>query len=77
MLDLVFDFDWVPEGSLAGFWGVHLEVWPAPGAGKAFQNVGGFAKQGIPDSRGGPPWAGPGTHPKSGPEGPESKLFLS
>ena len=32
---------WVPEGSLAGFFGCVFEVWRPRGPGKAFEKVGG------------------------------------
>ncbi len=48
-------FDWVPEGSLAGFfWGVFLGSGGPRGPGRAFKNVGGVAPpffEGLP----GPP----------------------
>ncbi len=34
-------FNWVPEGSLAGLFGVHVEVRPAPGAREGLQICGG------------------------------------
>ncbi len=37
----VHSFDWVPEGSLAGFWGCLFEAWPAPGAREGLQICGG------------------------------------
>ncbi|MEI7973358.1 MAG: hypothetical protein WCH11_03220, partial [Bdellovibrio sp.] len=39
----VTELGWVPGGTLAGFVGCIFEVLPAPGAGKAFENVGGEA----------------------------------
>jgi hypothetical protein len=53
---------WVPEGSLAGFWGgACLRSGRPRGPGKAFQNVGGFAPH-ISEGLSGPP--GPARLPK-------------